>query len=91
MKGFLVVKGVNMVLLRILAFVFLIPGILTVFGARSIVSRFKLDDNVQCDFEHEMSEEELARYKHNKATVNLKMAGMLIALPGFILFLIAFK
>lgn len=80
-----------MLLLKILAFVFIVPGVLMVFGARGIVSRFKLDRDIKCDFEHEMSEDELIQYKCNKAVVNLKMLGMLIALPGFILFLIAFR
>jgi hypothetical protein len=80
-----------MTLLKILAFIFLIPGILTVFGARKIVSTFNVNRGIKCDFEHEMNESEIAEYKNNKAVVNMKLLGMLIALPGFILFLIAFK
>jgi hypothetical protein len=38
-----------------------------------------------------MDEEELEDYKLTKATVNMKMYGMLIALPGIILTLVAFK
>ena len=78
-------------LFKILTFIFLIPGALLIFTARSIVSKFGTDKNVVCDFEHEMDENELKQYKYNKAVVNLKMTGMLVALPGFILAIIAFR
>lgn len=60
-------------------------------AAKSLVSRFNLDRNTKCDFEHEMNEEELKQYCFNKTVVNLKMLGMLIALPGIILLVVAFK
>jgi hypothetical protein len=81
----------EMLILKILGFVFLIPGILTVFGSRWLVARYGLDKNIGCDFENEMSEEELKQYRVNKAVVNLKMIGMLMALPGFIMIIIAFR
>ena len=80
-----------MAALRILAFVFLIPGLAIVYSARRIVEKYSLHDKVECEYEAEMSDEEIAAYKLNKAVVNLKMIGMLIALPGFILAVIAFR
>lgn len=80
-----------MLTLKILGFLFLVPGILLVFFARTLVGRLSLDENVDCNFENEMSEDEIRRYKHDKAVVNLKMMGMLVALPGFVLIMIAFK
>lgn len=77
--------------LRILPFVFLIPGFFTVFLARFIVKKYNLDKNVKAEFEHEMTEEEYAQYKLNKALVNVKMMGMLIALPGLALLIITYK
>lgn len=77
--------------LKILAFVFLIPGFLTVFMARWAVTKFNFDQSMKAEFEHEMNEEELTQYKFNKAMVNIKMLGMLIALPGLVLVVIAFK
>jgi hypothetical protein len=62
-----------------------------VFGAKFIVAKFNLNKDVKCEFEHQMSEEELEQYKVNKAVVNLKMLGMLVALPGLILIIVAFK
>jgi hypothetical protein len=81
----------NTVLLKILPFIFLIPGFLTVFLARFIVAKYNLDKNVKAEFEHEMTEEEYAQYKLNKALVNVKMLGMLIALPGLALLILIFK
>jgi len=79
-----------LLILKILAFVFIISGVFTVFGARWLVARYDLGRNTKCDFEHEMSEDEVIKYRQNKAVVNLKMLGMLIALPGFIMILLIF-
>ena len=78
-------------LLKVLGFIFIAAGAITVFGAGSIVSHFKLEEKASCDFENEMSEDELRLYKINKAVVNVKMLGMLLALPGLIFILVAFK
>lgn len=80
-----------MLILKILSFVFLIPGFLTVFLARMIVNKTGLNKKMKVDFENEMTEEELEKYKFNKALVNVKMLGMLIALPGMVFLFIAFK
>lgn len=80
-----------MLALKILTFVFLIPGVIIVFSARWIVKKYELDKNVKCDYESEMSEDEILLYKNNKAVINVKMLGMLIALPGFIMAIIAFR
>lgn len=80
-----------MLALKIIAGFFLITGFGTVLEAKNLTKRFSLDQKVNVMFEHEMDEEELVQYKLNKALVNVKMAGMLIALPGLILTLIAFK
>lgn len=80
-----------MLFLRVLAFLFLVPGFGVVFAARRIVEKYNLDKNVRSEYGDEMDEEELKQYKYNKAVVNLKMLGMLIALPGLILIMIAFR
>jgi hypothetical protein len=80
-----------MELLQILALVFLVAGFGTVYAARFIVNRYKLDLSTKCDFEQEMNEDELKNYKLNKAVVNVKMLGMLIALPGLVLLLVSFR
>ncbi|MCX7708939.1 MAG: hypothetical protein N2484_03720 [Clostridia bacterium] len=77
--------------LKILAFLFLAAGFGIVFAARTIVKKYHLDQKSKCDFENEMTGEELQQYKVNKATVNVKMMGMLVALPGLILIVVLFK
>lgn len=81
----------QMLILKILAVVLLLAGFGTVLEAKTLVRKFKMDQNAKANFEHEMSDEELAQYKLTKATVNVKMIGMLIALPGIILTLLTFK
>lgn len=80
-----------MYILQILGFVFLVPGFAMVFLARFIVEKYRFHEKVECNFENEMSEEEVIIYKNNKALVNVKMMGMLVALPGFIMIFVAFK
>ncbi|MDP4180074.1 MAG: hypothetical protein Q8942_03160 [Bacillota bacterium] len=77
--------------IKILAVLIIVVGFLTVIGAKFIVKRFELNKKVVCNMENELSEEEVASYKFTKAVVNCKMIGMLIALPGIIMFLFAFK
>jgi hypothetical protein len=81
----------QMLVLKIIAVVLLLAGFGTVLEAKNIVKKFNMARNVKTDFEHGMDEEELEDYKLTKATVNMKMFGMLIALPGIILTLVAFK
>lgn len=80
-----------MLALKIMAGIFLIAGFGTVLEAKLIVKKMKLDQKVSVNFENEMDDEEEAQYKRDKAMINVKMTGMLIALPGLILTLIAFK
>ena len=78
-------------LFKIVPFIFLVPGFLTVFLAKIIVAKYSLQNNQKVNFDHSMDEEELAQYKLNKALVTVKMLGMLIALPGLALIIIAYR
>ena len=80
-----------MQILRIFSVLFIVAGFIMVLAAKWIVSKYGLDKNTACDFEFEMSEEELRQYKYNKAVANFKILGMAVALPGFILFFVAFR
>jgi len=80
-----------MLALKIIAGAILFAGFGTVLSAKNLVKRFNYDQKVTVDFENEMNEDEIAQYKQNKAIVNVKLVGMLIALPGIILTLIVFK
>lgn len=80
-----------MIILKMLAFVLLAAGFIVVFTARFIVGKYNLDRTMKCSFENDMDDEELRQYKINKAVVNIKMLGMLIALPGLVLLLMVLK
>lgn len=80
-----------MLALKIIAGVFLLSGFLIVLGAKKLVERLGLDSRVKISDDYEMDEEDARDYRLVKATVNVKMIGMLIVLPGLILTLIAFR
>lgn len=81
----------RMTALKIIAGIILLIGFGTVLGAKNLVKRFNLDQKLSVNFENEMNEEEIEQYKQNKAIVNVKLIGMLIALPGIVLTLIVFR
>jgi len=80
-----------MLILKIFSAIFLLAGFGTVFAAKSLVTRYGLDTRVGCDFENEMNDEEVKQYKFNRASVNLKMIGMIVSVPGIIMILLAYK
>lgn len=80
-----------MLTLKILAGILLAAGFLTALGAKKIVTMFDLQQKVKIDSEYAMDKEEEEEHKMLKAVVNVKMIGMLIALPGIILALITFR
>ena len=80
-----------MLIIKIIAVLFLIAGFATVYGSKYLVRKFNIDKNIKCSFEQEMTEEELEQYKFDKASINVKMMGMLLSAPGVILILIAFR
>jgi len=77
--------------LKILAFVFLIPGFILVFAAKYVVRKFNLYEKIKVTFENEMSEEEIVAYKLEKAILNFKIISFSIIVPGLILLVIAFR
>lgn len=78
-------------LLKLTPFLFLIPGFIAVFLAKKIVLKYGLDQKQTAQYESEMTEDEITQYKINKAVINLKMLGLVIALPGVVLLLLFFK
>jgi hypothetical protein len=93
MRGFFIClrKEKCKIMLKILPFIFIIPGFFTVFLAKMIVAKYNLEAKQKANFDHDMNDEELAQYKLNKALVSVKMLGMLIALPGLAILIIAYK
>ena len=74
-------------ILKILGLVIFFAGAAMAFGAGVIVDKFHLNEKVKIDFENEMDEEEILKYKRNKAIVNFKMLGMIVSIPGIIMIL----
>ena len=81
----------TMLALKILAGLVLIVGFFIALAARGLVTRFNLDKKVTVDNESEFGEKEAEEYRYAKAVALVKMSGMIIALPGLILTLFAFK
>jgi cytochrome b561 len=80
-----------MLALKILAGLIILAGFVTIILAKKIVERFGLDKKVKLENENEMEAEDANEYRTLIATVNVKRYGMLIALPGMVLTLIAFR
>lgn len=76
--------------LDILALVIMGLGFAVVFAAKIIVSKFNLQQKQKCNFESELSKEELDKYKLDKAIVSVKMMGLVITIPGLILFILSY-
>jgi len=91
MKGFDFEREWHMLLLEILGGLFMAAGALMVAAAKKIVKRYGLDKKVVLEHESELDETETEEYKTLKATVNIKLYGMLVFLPGLVFLLIAFS
>jgi len=85
-----VIGGEDM-FLKVLALLIVAVGALIVFGAKTIVEKYELDKRIKEDFENEMTEEEIINYKKQRAIVNIKTIGMIVALPGLVMVLFLFK
>lgn len=77
--------------LGILSIVIMAVGFAMVYASRFIVKKYGLDKKQKCEHEREMTAEEVEQYKINKAVLNFKMLGMLVSIPGVVLFIINFK
>jgi hypothetical protein len=74
--------------LLVLACLLLVTGVTMVTAAKKIVKRYSLDKKVAIDHGSGMDEKETEEYKTLRATLNVKLCGMLVFLPGLILLLI---
>ncbi|MDD4461588.1 MAG: hypothetical protein PHP94_04670 [Eubacteriales bacterium] len=79
-------------ILRIIGLIIAAVGLAVVYLAPRIVDRKHLDVGRQVDpkvAEH-LTPEELANYRRDGAILDIKLKGLLLAAPGFVLILIAF-
>lgn len=65
-------------------------GFIIVYAAKAIVDKYNLHKNVMPEFDDDMDEEELKKYVYDRTVVNVKLTGMLIALPGIIMIVLSF-
>ncbi len=84
-------------LLRIILTVFsavsILSGMLLVFAAPLLVKKKKLDEKKVVDPERieGLDEEAIRKFKRDSAILDLKVKGVLIALPGAIIILVLFR
>ncbi|MDF2985199.1 MAG: hypothetical protein K0R50_709 [Eubacterium sp.] len=76
---------------EILSLIIMAVGFITVYSAKFLVKKFRLYERQKCDNASEMSEEEIQTYKYNKAVFNIKITGLVISIPGLILFIVSFR
>ena len=81
------------IILKIVGAVFAVAGLIVVYGAGKIVKAKKLDEKKKVDPERValLDEEQVKKFKLDQAILDVKIAGVLIALPGFVLLLIFFR
>ena len=80
-------------ILRIMGFLIAACGLVVVYAAPRIVDRKGLADKKQLppDMQEMMKPEEKEKYKRDMAILDVKLKGLLIAAPGFVMVLIAFR
>jgi len=89
-KGVIIMPDLNLIL-KAAGFALMAAGFIIVYAAKAIVDRYNLDRNVLPDFENDMNGEEVKKYAYDRTVLNVKLTGMLIALPGIIMVILSFK
>lgn len=81
------------IVLQVLGLLILAVGIFVVYTAPRIVEKRRLDEKKVVDPERtaDLSEEDLKKFKREAAILDLKIKGVLIALPGALMILILYK
>lgn len=78
-------------ILKILGFIFFIPGALTVFFSKIIVDKHNLVEKQKIKLGEEINEETMKMLKTQKANILVKLIGIAILIPGVVLIFIAYK
>ncbi|MHB8963405.1 MAG: hypothetical protein ACYC5K_09665 [Saccharofermentanales bacterium] len=81
------------IILQVLGILVLAVGVFIVYAAPRIVEKRGLDEKKTIDADRAagLSEEEIKKLKRESAILDLKIKGVLVALPGAILILIMYK
>lgn len=80
-------------ILRILGLIIATAGMIVVYAAPKIVAKKGLAEKKQIPPEHleKMSEEEQKKFRLDSAILDVKLKGLMLAAPGLVLILIAFR
>lgn len=78
-------------LLKILGFVLLAIGAIISYGSKAIAERTSLIHRINVDEAWDFPPEELESYRRQKASVRIKLIGMMVLLPGVIMLIIAYR
>jgi hypothetical protein len=70
-----------------------VAGLIVIYSAPKIVKKYKLDEKKEIDPQRteNLNEEGIEKFKFDSAVLDVKIKGILIALPGFLVILILFK
>ena len=81
------------IILKVIGGLLAVAGLVIIYAAAKIVEVRKLDEKKQIDPERvaNLDEEAIKKYKRDSAILDVKIRGVLIALPGFIIILIMFR
>lgn len=79
--------------LKIIGAILGLLGLIIVYAAPKIVEKKKLDEKREVDSNRieGLSEEEVLKFKKDSAILDVKIKGLMVALPGFLIILIMFK
>ncbi len=77
--------------LKILAGIIIVVGFAIVMMSNRIVKKFEINNKVKLEHEDEMEAEEARDYRMLKASVNVKLFGMLVALPGMVILIMVLR
>jgi hypothetical protein len=77
--------------LKIIAFVLILVGAIINYGAKLIVKWMNLAEKIDAKEAAELTGEEFEQYKLTKAIARVKVAGVLIMLPGVFLIFYTFR
>lgn len=80
-------------LLKITGGILGLAGLIVVYAAPYIVDKRNLAEKKEIDPEQtaKMNEEEAKKFKRDSAILDVKIKGIMIAMPGFLIILVLFK
>ena len=86
-------NGIAEIILKVVGAILAVVGLVVIYGAPKIVDTRKLDEKKKVDPERValLDEEQVKKFKREAAVLDVKIKGLLIAIPGFLVLLILFK